>query len=57
MRVLIKTFLVLFVAFASTFVIIKMTGIITVDDIKGRIEAATSVNSLYVALIVAAFYS
>ena len=54
MRVLIKTFLLLFVTFASTFVIIKMTGIITIDDIKAWLEAATLANALYVALIVAA---
>lgn len=54
MRILIKTFLVLFVTFASTFVIIKMTGIITIDDIKSWLEAATLVNPIYVVLIVAA---
>jgi len=54
MKTLIKTFLVLFVVFASTFVIIKTTGIITIDDIKAWLEAATSVNPVYVALIIAA---
>jgi len=54
MKILIKTFLVLFVAFASTFVIIKTTSLITIDDIKGWLEAATSANPLYVALIIAA---
>ena len=54
MKTLIKTFLVLFVAFASTFVVIKTTGIITIDDIKAWLEAATSVNPIYVAMIVAA---
>jgi len=54
MKILIKTFLVLFVAFASTFVIIKTTGLITIDDIKAWLEAATSANPLYVALIIAA---
>jgi len=53
MKILIKTFLVLVVAFASTFVIIKMTGIISVDDIKAWLEVATTVNSFYVALIIA----
>jgi len=54
MKTLIKTFLVLFVAFASTFVIIKTTGIITIDDIKAWLEMATSANPFYVALIIAA---
>jgi uncharacterized membrane protein YdjX (TVP38/TMEM64 family) len=53
MKTLIKTFLVLFVAFASTFVIIKATGIITIDDIKAWLGAAASTDPVYVALIIA----
>ncbi len=53
MKVLIKTILVLFVIFASTFVLIKVTGIITTDDIKMWLEAATSADPVYAALIIA----
>lgn len=54
MKTLIKTFLVLFVAFALTFLVINTTGIITIDHIKSWLDAATHVNPIYVALIVAA---
>lgn len=54
MKLLIKTVLVLFVTFASTFMIIKMTGIITIDDIKAWLEVAASAKPVYAALIVVA---
>lgn len=44
---------VLATIFASTFIIIKATGIITVDDIKHALQVASEINPWYVALAAA----
>lgn len=54
MKTLIKLFLILAALFASTFVVIKVTGVITVDDIRNWLEAAKSVSPLAIGLVVVA---
>jgi uncharacterized membrane protein YdjX (TVP38/TMEM64 family) len=49
MKPLLKIILVLAVIFASTFVIIRLSGVLTEDDIKAWLEAATNINPWYVA--------
>ena len=49
MKPLLRIILVLAVIFASTFVIIRLTGVLTEDDIKAWLEAATNINPWYVA--------
>lgn len=49
MKPLLRIILVLAVIFASTFVIIRLSGVLTEDDIKAWLEAATNINPLYVA--------
>lgn len=53
MKNLIKLFLILATFFASTFIVIKLTGVITVDDIKAWLEAAKTISPVYIAAIVA----
>ena len=53
MKTLIKLFLILVVVFASTFVIIKVTGVLTVEDIRAWLEAARSVSPWIIGLVVA----
>jgi len=53
MKTLIKLFLVLSGLFASTFVLLKLTGGLTVDDIRAWLEAARSVSPVYIGLVVA----
>lgn len=53
MTVLIKLFLVLVAFFASTFVVIKLSGVLTVDDIRNWLEAARSVSPWTIGLVVA----
>jgi hypothetical protein len=48
MKPLLRIILVLAVIFASTFVIIRLTGVLTEDDIKAWLEAATNINPWYV---------
>lgn len=52
MKTLIKLFLLLVAIFASTFVVIKLTGAITTDDIRTWIEAAKSVSPWILGAIV-----
>ena len=53
MKSLIKLFLVLVVVFASTFVAMKVTGVLTVEDIRAWLEAAKSVSPWIIGLVVA----
>lgn len=52
MKSLLKVMLVLALFFASTFIILKFTGIITVEKVKLWLEIAKSANPINVALIV-----
>ena len=52
MKPLLRIILLLAVIFASTFVIIRLSGVLTEDDIKAWFEAATNINPWYVALAV-----
>lgn len=54
MKNLIKSMLVLAAFFACTFIIIKSTGILTLEDIQLWLERAKEINPLYLALIVIA---
>lgn len=54
MKSLIKVMLVLALFFASTFIILKSTGLITVEKIELWLEVAKNINPIYVAIIVAA---
>lgn len=49
MRQLITLALTLAAIFASTFILIKATGILTVEDIESALAAASQINPLYVA--------
>lgn len=53
MKTLIKLFLTLAIAFASTFILVKATGILTIDDIRAWLEAAKSMAPWTVGLVVA----
>ncbi|WP_448547566.1 TVP38/TMEM64 family protein [Thalassotalea fusca] len=52
MKSLLKIMLVLALFFASTFIVLNATGIITVDKITAWLELAKSVNPIYVGLVV-----
>lgn len=52
MKQLITIALVLAAAFASTFIVIKATGVLTIDDVKNWLTMASEVNPVYVALAV-----
>lgn len=52
MKDLAKIMLVLALIFASTFIIIKTTGLITIDGIKQALEHAQQVQPAYIILIV-----
>lgn len=52
MKTLIKLFLVVSIFFASTFILIKLTGILTVDDIQGWLEMANTSAPIYIGLLV-----
>jgi uncharacterized membrane protein YdjX (TVP38/TMEM64 family) len=49
MKPLLRIILVLAVIFASTFVIIRLSGVLSEDDIKAWLEGATNINPWYVA--------
>lgn len=53
MKALIKLFLIIAAVFASTFIVIKVTGILTVDQIEGWLIQAKSSSAIYVGSIVA----
>jgi uncharacterized membrane protein YdjX (TVP38/TMEM64 family) len=54
MKQLITIALVLAAAFASTFIVIKATGVLTIDDVKHWLTMASEINPVYVALAVIA---
>ncbi|MFC1747216.1 TVP38/TMEM64 family protein [Pseudomonadota bacterium] len=53
MKSLVKLFLIIAAVFASTFIIIKYTGLLTVDQIEGWLVQAKDVSPIYVGSIVA----
>ena len=53
MKPLLKIMLILALAFASTFIILKSTGLITVEKIELWLEMAKNADPIWVALIVA----
>lgn len=52
MKQLITIALVLAAIFASTFIVIKLTGVLTVDDVKAALTTASEINPVYVSLVV-----
>lgn len=54
MKDLLKTMFVLAALFASTFLIIKGTGLITLDDIQYWLEQAHNIHPAYLSLVVIA---
>lgn len=52
MKALIKLMLILALFFASTFIVIKFTGVISIDKIETWLSLAKELNLLYVALVV-----
>jgi uncharacterized membrane protein YdjX (TVP38/TMEM64 family) len=52
MRALVKLMLVLATLFATTFILAKFTGVISIEKIELWLTAAKSVNSFYLALII-----
>jgi len=54
MKILIKLFFIIAALFASTFVVIKVFGLITVDDIRFWLAAAKEISPLYIGLLVSA---
>jgi len=52
MKELIKVMLTLALVFASTFMLIKATGILTLEDIKHALEQAQQIHPAYLALVV-----
>ena len=54
LKALLKIMLTLVLVFASTFIIVKSTGVLTVDKIEGWFEAAKLLSPVYVAGIVIA---
>ena len=52
MKDLIKIMLVLAALFASTFIILKLSGLLTLDDIEAMLNAAQAIHPLYLASVV-----
>jgi len=52
MKQLITIALILATIFASTFVVIKATGILTIEDVRHWLTMASEINPMYVALAV-----
>lgn len=52
MKQLLTIALILATAFASTFIVIKATGILTIEDIKNWLTIASEINPAYVVLTV-----
>ncbi len=52
MKTLIKLFFIIAIFFASTFVIIKIFDLITIDDIRYWLETAKNISPLYIGLLV-----
>lgn len=58
MKPLLKVMLVLALAFASTFLLLTLTGVLTLEKIQGWLEAARSINPwLLAALVVGLLFS
>ena len=53
MKSLVKVMLFLAVCFASTFILMNATGVITIAKIEAWLEWAGSANAIYIALIIA----
>jgi len=53
MKSLLKVFLIVASVFATTFLLIKFTGILTVEQIEGWLTQAKELSPLYVGVIVA----
>jgi len=53
MRPLLKIFLIIAAVFASTFILIKFTGLLTIEQIEGWLRQAGELSPLYVGAIVA----
>lgn len=54
MRELIKLMLILGVFFLSTFVLLKLTGVLTLEQVRGMLIAAQQIAPVYLALLVIA---
>lgn len=52
MKALLKVFLIIAACFAMTFVVIKFTGVLTVEQIEGWLQQAQALSPTYVAIIV-----
>lgn len=52
MKQLITIALILAAAFASTFIVIKATGVLTIDDVRTWLTMASEINPIYVAIAV-----
>ena len=52
MKDLLKIMLVLAALFASTFVLLRLSGLLTLDDVKAMLTAAQEVHPLYLASVV-----
>ncbi|VAW89007.1 hypothetical protein MNBD_GAMMA17-1039 [hydrothermal vent metagenome] len=52
MKTLIKLFLLLVACFASIFVVIKLTGLVTIDDVKGWLALAETISPLTLAAMI-----
>lgn len=53
MKSLIKILLIVMVCFASTFILIKFTGVLTIEQIQGWLEQAKDIAPIYVGIIIA----
>ena len=52
MRDLLKLVLIIAAVFASTFILLRVTGVLTADQIEGWLSAATELSTFYVGVIV-----
>ncbi len=52
MKSLIKLFLLLVAFFASIFVVIKLSGLVTIDDVKGWVALAETISPLILAAMI-----
>lgn len=53
MRPLLKVFLIIATIFASTFLLIKFTGVLTIEQIEGWLTQAKELSPIFVGVIVA----
>ncbi len=52
MKELLRVFLIIASVFAISFIIIKVTGVLTLEDIKEYLQAAKNISPLYVGVLV-----